>query len=94
MNEDRPTVGDAYVTVLVQPASSYMDDSAVRSALRRTLVGHLAFRPQGIPNENRVQQLDVIPTEIGHGVLTDITHAHPDHDRQSQCGVDKDLAKL
>src|SRR5262245_16357683 len=73
---------------------SHGDKALPRPRRRFSLREHLRFGVDGITDEHRRCQLDVVPAEIADRLLADVTHAHAHHHRQCQAAIDQRLLEL
>ena len=70
-------------------------DPRVRSRARSTGRHHLGLETEGVANEDRHRERRLVEAQVGHrGTQRRVTHAHADHQAQSQQAVHESLAEL
>src|ERR1700709_1643552 len=73
---------------------AYGDEPLSRTGRRLALRQHLRFGVDGITDEHRRGDLDIVPAEIADGLLADVANAHAHHHRQRQAAIDKRSLEL
>ena len=77
------------IAVLVAPGGAYGDHACRRPALRFPLVEDLRLAVKRVPGKQWMREADVLPAEVGDGLLADVGHAHAHQHRHRQGARDQ-----
>ena len=78
------------ISVLIQTPSFHTDDAHLGSRRRLSCLQAQALGVDRVPDIDRVGELDVGPTQIGHGVLTHVDHRQAENQGHGEPRVHDD----
>src|SRR5688572_23753035 len=67
-NQERALVGHEDGAIRLQPPGLHGDDALRLARAGHALGEHLALRVDGVPDEDRSGEPDLLPAEVGHGL--------------------------
>src|SRR5580700_11901753 len=94
VNHDGALEFDDHSSILFEARGLEAHYSYIRSGLRFAFLENLTLRIQSIPIEKRIRQAHLVPAQIGHSVLRDVSNGLACHHRERECGIDERPAEF